>query len=133
EKFKGQFDMGWDKYRELVFERQKKLGVVPENAVLTPRPAELPAWDSLSADEKRLYARMMEVFAAFTAHTDHELNRLMTALDELGETENTLVIYIVGDNGASAEGGLSGSVNELRIFNIIPEDFEANLKAMDEL
>lgn len=132
-KFKGKFDMGWDRYRELAYDRQKKMGIIPPDTKLTPRPAELPAWDSLNADEKRLYSRMMEVFAAFTAETDHELDRLTRSLDEIGERENTLIIYIVGDNGASAEGGLTGMVNEMALYNWVEPDFQENLNAIDEL
>jgi arylsulfatase A-like enzyme len=133
EAFKGQFDMGWDAYREQTFERQKRLGVVPQDAVLTKRPAELPAWDSLSADQKKLFARMMEVFAAFTAETDAEMGRLLEVVRSLPDADNTLVFYIVGDNGASAEGGLVGLLNENSFFNNIPESLEDNLKHMDEL
>ncbi|MDI1342843.1 MAG: sulfatase-like hydrolase/transferase, partial [Pseudolabrys sp.] len=101
EKFKGQFDMGWDKYRELVFARQKNLGVVPPDTVLTPRPAEIPAWDSLTPDQQRLDARLMEIFAGFMAQSDHEIGRVIDTLEQVGARENTLVIYIAGDNGAS--------------------------------
>jgi arylsulfatase A-like enzyme len=117
DKFKGQFDMGWDKYRELTLERQKKLGVVPANTKLTPRPASLPAWNSLNPDQKRLYARMMEIFAGFGAQIDFEMGRVLDAVAALPGADNTLVIYIMGDNGASAEGGLDGETNELAAFN----------------
>ncbi len=133
DKYKGQFDQGWDKVREETFQRQKQLGVVPASAKLTPRPDCLPAWDSLSADQKRLYARMQEVYAGFLGHTDHEIGRVIDAIDQLGQLDNTLVIYIVGDNGASGEGGLHGSVNEARLFSAIPEDLKTNLKMIDEL
>ena len=106
-KFKGKFDGGWDKYREETFARQKKLGVMPENTKLADRPADIKAWDALSADEKRLFARQMEVFAAFAAHTDYEIGRVVQAIEDMGELDNTLIIYEVGDNGASAEGGMS--------------------------
>ena len=132
-RFRGQFDMGWDRYREMVFERQKRLGVIPQDALLTPRPAELPAWDALSADQRRVATRMMEVFAGFTAHTDAEIGRLIASLGDMGARENTLVIYMVGDNGASAEGGLEGSTNALRAFNGIPDDLVSNLAAIDGL
>ena len=92
EKFKGKFDGGWDKYREQTFARQKEMGIIPKDAKLTPRPDSLKAWDSLPANERRVYARMMEVFAAFTAHTDHEIGRVIDAVDELGELDNTIVI-----------------------------------------
>ena len=109
DKYKGQFDQGWDKLREETFARQKKLGVIPANAELTPRPAGLPAWDSLSANQKKLYAHQMEVYAAYLSHTDHEVGRLLQDIKDDGLTDNTLVLYIVGDNGGSAEGGLEGS------------------------
>ena len=119
DKFKGQFDMGWDRYREMTFERQKKLGVIPASAKLTPRPASLPAWDPLNADQKRLYTRMMEVFAGYGAHVDHEIGRVLDAVAKLPDAANTLIIYIVGDNGSSAEGGPEGSTNENAFFNSI--------------
>jgi arylsulfatase len=133
DKFKGKFDMGWDKYREQTFEQQKKLGVVPANAKLTPRPDSLPAWDSLNADQKRLYARMMEVFAAYGAHVDYHMGRVIDAVKQLPGAENTIFIYIAGDNGASAEGGIEGSVNENLFFNGFPEKWQDNLKVIDEL
>ena len=133
DKFKGQFDMGWDKYREATFERQKKLGVVPANAKLTTRPEGLPAWESLNADQKKLYAHMMEVFAAYGAHCDYEMGRVVDAVKQLPNAENTLFIYIAGDNGSSAEGGIEGSVNENLFFNGIVEKWQDNLKAINEL
>jgi arylsulfatase len=133
ENFKGKFDMGWDKYREATFARQREMGIVPKNAKLTPRPMSLQAWDSLPANERRVYARMMEVFAAFTAHTDHEVGRVVDAIDQIGELDNTLVIYMVGDNGSSAEGGLNGLVNEMTFFNGIPEPLQMKLDALDTL
>jgi arylsulfatase A-like enzyme len=108
EKYKGKFDAGWDRIREETFERQKKLGVIPANAELTPRPAGLPAWDSLSPDEKKLLAHQAEVYAAFTEQTDYEIGRLFKEIHDSGTENNTLVIEIFGDNGASAEGGLDG-------------------------
>jgi arylsulfatase A-like enzyme len=133
EKYKGKFDQGWDKYREEVFARQKELGVVPQNAELTKRPEELPAWDSLSADQKRLFSRMMEVFAAFTDQTDVEMHRLLEVVRSLPDADNTLIFYEVGDNGASAEGGLVGLLNENSFFNNVPESLADNLKHIDEL
>ncbi len=111
DRFKGKFDQGWDKVREEIFARQQKLGVIPGNASLTPRPDQLPAWDSLTADEKRVSARLMEVYAGFLADTDDQVGRLVTALKKMGQYDNTLIMYVVGDNGASAEGGLTGSSN----------------------
>ncbi|BAY99750.1 sulfatase [Tolypothrix tenuis PCC 7101] len=133
DKYKGKFDQGWDKLREETFARQKQQGVIPANAQLTPRPQELPAWDSLSAEQQKLYAHMAEVFAGFLGHTDYEVGRLINAVDQLGELDNTLVIYVVGDNGASAEGGLTGSVNELQVFNGVPENLQQLLAAYDDL
>jgi len=133
DKYKGKFDQGWDKLREEIFTRQKQLGVIPANARLTPRPQELPAWDSLSAEQKKLSAHMAEVFAGFLAHTDYEIGRLIDAIDQLGELDNTLVIYVVGDNGASAEGGLTGTVNELKFFNGVPENLPQLLASYNDL
>jgi arylsulfatase len=113
DKFKGRFDQGWDKYREECFARQQKLRVIPKDAKLTPRPDEIPAYDSLDADQKKVAARLMETFAAFTAQTDYEVGRLLDTLDEIGQTNNTLVIWMIGDNGASMEGGLLGTFNEM--------------------
>ncbi len=110
-----------------------KMGIIPANAKLTPRPQEIPAWDSLNADQKKLYARMMEVYAAALAYADHQMGRILDAVEDLGQLDNTLVIYIQGDNGASAEGGFNGLLNEMTFFNGIPEDFKEVLKRMDEL
>lgn len=109
DKYKGKFDQGWDKVRKEIFARQKKLGIVPANAELTPRPDGLPAWDSLTPEQKKLYAHQMEVYAAFLSQTDHEIGRLLQDIKDEGIADNTLVLYVVGDNGASAEGGLDGS------------------------
>src|SRR5882762_5954376 len=133
DKFKGQFDMGWDRYREMTVERQKKLGVIPADTKLTPRPESLPAWDSLNADQKRLYARMMEIFAGFGAQIDYEMGRVLDAAAALPDADNTLVIYIMGDNGSSAEGGLDGETNENAAFNGVLETWQSNLKHIDEL
>ena len=132
-KFKGRFDGGWDKYREETFERQKKLGVVPADAKLTPRPDGLPAWDSLNADQQRLYARMMEVFCAYGAHCDHHMGRIIDAVKQLPDADNTMIIYIAGDNGSSAEGGIEGSLSENMFFNGFAEKWQDNIKAIDEL
>ncbi len=112
-KFKGQFDRGWDAYRTATFRRQQTLGVVPKDARLTPRPANIPAWNSLTPEERSVAARQMEVFAAFGAYTDHEVGRMLGAVRSLPGAENTLVVYLAGDNGASAEGGVHGSLNEI--------------------
>ncbi|BBO33543.1 arylsulfatase [Lacipirellula parvula] len=132
-KFKGKFDNGWDEYRKETFARQKKLGVIPANAKLTARPDGLPAWESLNADQKRLYARMMEVFCAYGAHCDHEMGRIVEAVKALPDADNTVIIYIAGDNGSSAEGGIEGSLSENMFFNGFAEKWQDNIKAIDEL
>jgi len=133
DRFKGQFDQGWDKVREETFDRQKKMGIIPDNAVLTPRPDQLRAWDSLNPQQKELYARMMEVYAAALAHMDFQINRILDAIEETGEMDNTLVIYLMGDNGASAEGSPDGLLNEMTFFNNIPVPFEDTYARIDEL
>lgn len=117
DKYKGKFDQGWDKLREETLARQKAMGIVPQNTQLTKRPAEIPSWDSQTPEQKRLFARQMEVFAAFAEHTDHEVGRLVAALEEMGELDNTLFFYVVGDNGSSAEGGPEGTYNEMMALN----------------
>jgi arylsulfatase A-like enzyme len=119
-KYKGRFAGGWDKLREETFARQKKMGVIPADAKLTPRPKEIPGWDAMSADQKRLFERQMETFAGFAEHTDHEVGRLVAQLEALGELDNTVFFYIVGDNGASAEGGPEGAYNEMMALNGVP-------------
>jgi arylsulfatase A-like enzyme len=116
-KYKGKFDQGWDALREETFARQKKLGVIPADAVLTARPAEIPAWDEIADDLKPVLSRQMEVYAGFLEHTDHHIGRLMDALEDLGILDDTLVYYIIGDNGASAEGDINGCFNELIVLN----------------
>ena len=133
DKFRGKFDEGWDAYREATIERQKKLGVVPEDTDLTTRSKGLPAWDSLNADQKRLYARMMEVFAGYGAQVDAAMGRVVDAVKDLPDADNTIIIYIAGDNGSSAEGGLEGSLCENMFFNGFPEKWQDNIKAIDEL
>jgi arylsulfatase len=148
DKYKGKFDMGYEKYRELVFERQKQMGIMPANAVLSPINPYVeeqsvdgkpwPAldvvrpWDSLSEEEKKLFARMAEVYAGFMSHTDHEIGRLLDYLEQTGQRDNTIIVF-VSDNGASGEGGPNGSVNENKFFNSIPDDIEENLKYIDDL
>ena len=117
DKFKGQFDQGWDKVREETFARQKALGVIPADAELTQRPAEIPAFDAMPAEMKPVLARQMEIYAAFLAHTDHHLGRLIETLKELEVLDDTLIYYIFGDNGASAEGTLNGAFNEMAMLN----------------
>ena len=133
-KYRGKFDQGWDKLREEIFARQKAQGVIPATSELTPRPAELPAWDSLSADQKRLLARQMEVYAAFLEHTDSEIGRLLTEVRQGPRGDNTLVLFIVGDNGGSPEGGLNGSDHNVTSFFLgIPDKVEDMLKNIDKL
>lgn len=133
EPFKGQFDMGWDVYRTQVFERQKRLGVIPPETVLTPRPAEIPAWDSLSTDEKKVAARLMEVFAGFMAQTDHEIGRIIDALRQTGQLDNTLILFIAGDNGASLEGSLTGTANVMEAINGLPTPAAEVVKQLDAI
>ena len=117
EKYKGKFDAGWDKMREETLARQIAMGIVPEGTQLTERPDEIPSWDSQTPEQQRLFARQMEVFAGFAEHTDHEVGRLVSALEDMGELDNTLFIYVIGDNGSSAEGGPEGTYNELMALN----------------
>jgi arylsulfatase A-like enzyme len=132
DKYKGQFDDGWEAYRQKVFARQKELGVVPPDAELSRHDPDVPKWDSLTPEAKKLYARMMEVFAGFLEHTDHHIGRLLDFLKTTGEFDNTLIM-LISDNGASSEGGPTGSVNENLFFNNVPESLEENLKQIDEL
>jgi arylsulfatase A-like enzyme len=133
-KYKGQFDQGWDKVREETLARQIKLGIVPANTQLTKRPEQIPAWDSLSADQKRLYAHMMEVYAGALSYADNQIGRLLDALAESDQLDNTLVIFIMGDNGASAEGTLQGTTNEVGTAgNGVKESLPYLLSMMDQL
>ena len=113
DKFKGQFDMGWNELREQIFANQKKLGVIPADTELTPWPDDLPEWDTLDADSKKLFAHQAEVFAGYVAYSDHEIGRVIQAIDDAGKLDNTLIIYIEGDNGTSAEGSTLGTPNEV--------------------
>jgi arylsulfatase A-like enzyme len=117
DKFHGKFDMGWNAMREQIFANQKKLGVIPANAKLTPWPDDLPKWESLSADEKKLFARQAEVYAGYTAYTDNEIGRVIQEVEDLGKLDNTLIIYIDGDNGTSPEGTLLGTPNQYTSYN----------------
>ncbi|RJP21125.1 MAG: arylsulfatase [Candidatus Abyssobacteria bacterium SURF_5] len=132
DRYKGKFDGGWEAYRDEVFKKQKELGIVPREAELSRHDPDVKPWDQCSAEEKRLFARMMEVYAGFLTHTDHHIGRIIRFLKEIGEFDNTLIM-LISDNGASAEGGANGSVNETLFFNLIPESVEDNLNAMDEL
>ena len=132
-KYRGQFDQGWDKLREETLARQIKLGVVPAGTKLAPKPEAIKDWATLSADEKKLFTRQMEVFAGFGEYTDTEIGRLIQAIEATGQLDNTLVFYIVGDNGASAEGGMNGLFNEYTYFNGVHETVPDILKHYDEL
>ena len=132
EKYKGKFDQGWDKLREMTLERQKKLGIVPENTRLAPKPTDIKDWENLSADEKKLFARQMEVYAGFAEQTDFEAGRLITAIKDLGVMDNTIVIFIAGDNGASAEGQMNGMYSEMTYFSGVPETVPDMLKHYDD-
>jgi arylsulfatase A-like enzyme len=132
DKYKGKFDQGWDKVREETLARQKKLGIVPESTTLAPKPSDIKDWDKLSADEKKLFERQMEVYAGFGEHVDHEVGRLVSAIEDLGQMDNTIFIYIAGDNGASAEGQMNGMFSEMTYFNGIAETVPDMLKHYDE-
>ncbi len=132
DKYKGKFDQGWDKLREETLARQIALGVVPAGTKLAPKHKDIKDWSALSANEKKLFTRQMETYAGFAEHTDHEIGRLYSALEEVGQLNNTLFIYIVGDNGASAEGQMNGTFNEMSYFNAAPETIDDMLKHYDE-
>jgi arylsulfatase len=132
DRYRGRFDLGWDAWREQVHARQIETGVVPPGTQLAPRPPWVQEWSSLSGEEQRLYARMMEVFAAFLTHTDHHIGRLLDVLDATGERDRTLLM-LLSDNGASAEGGPHGTFNENFIFNGLPHDLATNLAMIDDL
>jgi arylsulfatase len=132
DKYRGKFDDGWDKYRERVFARQKAMGYIPQNAQLTPRPETLPSWDSIPESERPFQRRLMEVFAGFTEHVDAQVGRIVYEVDRLGYGDNTIIFYIWGDNGSSAEGQ-SGTISELLAQNGIPTTVGQHIKALDEL
>lgn len=133
-KYEGKFGQGWDKVREETLARQKALGVVPSETQLTKRPGEIDSWDSLSADQKRLYSRMMEVYAGALSHADHHIGRVIDAIEESGQLDNTIVIYIQGDNGASPEGSLQGTTNEVATAaNGVTEELPYLLSMIDDL
>src|SRR3954465_4824500 len=132
EKFKGKFDKGWNALREEIFANQKRLGAIPQDAKLTEWPDSLPKWDTLSADQKKLFARQAEVYAGYTAYTDHEIGRVIQQVEDMGRLDNTLVIYIDGDNGTSPEGTLSGTPNQYTSYNgILDFPIEEQLKFYD--
>jgi arylsulfatase A-like enzyme len=132
DKYQGQFDEGWDVYRQKTFERQKQFGIIPPDTELTERPHLFPAWDSLSENQKKLYTRQMEVFAGFSENADWNVGRLLDAIEDLGETDNTLVFYIWGDNGASMEGTNTGSFNEMTFLNGLDFDADHQLQLIEQ-
>ena len=117
EKYKGKFDAGWEQLRQTTFAKQKEMGIIPKNAKLAPMPTDIQEWEKLSKNEKALFALQMETFAGFAEHTDNEVGRMVDAIDGIGALDNTLFIYIMGDNGSSGEGGLEGTFNELVHLN----------------
>ena len=131
-RWKGKFDQGWDKLREEILSRQIERGVVPNGTELAPKPEAIPDWDKLSADEKRLFARQAEVFAAYVEMTDHEIGRVIQAIEATGQLDNTLVFFVYGDNGTSAEGGRNGMFSEMTYFNGVHEKVEDMLKHLDQ-
>jgi arylsulfatase len=132
DRYKGKFDQGWDKLREESFARQKQLGIIPQDAKLTERPDTFPAWDGLTEAQKKLYARQVEVFAGYSENADWNVGRLLDAIEEMGDLENTLVIYIWGDNGASLEGTTTGSFNEMTFMNGLVLDADQQLKLIEQ-
>ncbi len=132
DRYRGHFEQGWDRAREVALARQKAEGLLPGHTELSPRPAWVPAWEDLSPVERRVYARYMEAFAAYLSHTDHELGRLVDRLDTLGELDNT-VIMLLSDNGASSEGGPTGSLNDARVWNALPSTVEEADERIDEI
>lgn len=132
DKYKDKFDEGWDKAREQTLARQKKLGIVPPNTQLTPKAKEMPDWDTLGADEKKVFTRQQEIFAAYAEINDHEIGRAVQVIEDMGVLDNTLIIYITGDNGSCANGGPTGRFNSLYTYNQIPETIADQLKHFDE-
>jgi arylsulfatase A-like enzyme len=132
DRYTGRFDEGWDAYRREVFARQKELGVIPADAELSRHDPDVPEWETLSSDARRLATRLMEVYAGFLSHTDAQIGRLLEFLRETGELDNTLIM-VISDNGASAEGGVTGTTNETQFFNNAPESLEDSLAKLDEI
>jgi arylsulfatase A-like enzyme len=132
DKWKGKFEGGWDVMREQILARQIEMGVVPEGTKLAPKPEAIPAWESLTADQKKLFTRQAEVFAGFLDMTDHEIGRLVDAVEESGQADNTMIIFVYGDNGTSAEGGANGMFSEMTYFNGVQETVEDMLKKYDK-
>jgi arylsulfatase len=131
QKFRGKFDMGWNALRDEIFANQKRLGVIPQNAQLTPWPSSLPVWETLKPEEKKLYTRQAEVYGAYLAYTDHEIGRVVQAIEDMGKLDNTLVIYISGDNGASPEGTVHGTFNEVAALNGVDVPVAEQMKFYD--
>jgi arylsulfatase len=131
-RWKGKFDQGWDELREEILARQVERGIVPEGTPLAPKPEAIPDWDELSADEKRLFARQAEVFAAYIEMTDHEIGRVVRAIEETGQLDNTLVVFVYGDNGTSAEGGRNGMFSEMTYFNGVQEQVVDMLEHLEK-
>ncbi|MEY3359192.1 MAG: Arylsulfatase [Pseudomonadota bacterium] len=132
-KYKGKFDMGWDVMREQIYARQKKMGIIPADAKLTPRPKELPSWDSMSPRQKKVMAHMMEVAAGQLSQVDYNFGRVMKTIDDLGQTNNTLVIFVIGDNGGSGEGTIQGVFNDMNIVSQSTETLDYLEKNMDDM
>jgi len=132
EKYKGKFSHGYDKQREITFKKQKELGVIPKDAKLTPRMKQVPSWDSHNAEAKKLFERQMEVYAGYYEYTDYQVGRLIDAIEKTGQLNNTLIIYIAGDNGASAEGSLVGTANEMMNLNGLDLTIEQSMKFYDK-
>ena len=133
DQYKGKFDYGWDKQRELTHAKQLEMGIIPKGTKLTERPKEIPAWDDQSADARKVYTRLMENYAAYMAYTDYQTGRLIDSLKASGELDNTLVMYVIGDNGASAEGGLEGTFSELASLLGVQLGLESTIKRIDEI
>ena len=133
DKYRGKFDYGWDRQRELTHARQLEMGMIPKGTKLTPRDPNIPSWETRSADEKKVYTRLMENYAGYMDYTDHEVGRLIDSLAASGELDNTLVMYVVGDNGASAEGGLEGTFSELASLIGVQLGLESTIKRIDEI
>jgi arylsulfatase A-like enzyme len=133
DRFKGRFDMGWEKYREMVFANQKAMGIIPPDTQLTPRPEWVPAWNSLTDRQKMLYNALFENYAGYFAFADHEVGRLLDAIKQLPDADNTLIFYIVGDNGASSEGGPDGTLDEIKSLAGMTASIDEILKDIDKL
>ncbi|MFM7740052.1 MAG: sulfatase-like hydrolase/transferase, partial [Planctomycetota bacterium] len=132
DKYRGKFDRGWDKLREEIFDRQKKLGWIPPETQLTPRADSMAAWDSIPQSERAFQTRLMEIYAGFVEHTDTQVGRLVSAMEEMGVRDNTLIFYVWGDNGSSAEGQ-DGSISELLAQNQVPNTIQQQIAALEEL